>query len=88
MGVAVWESDKIVGDGGTYRSGTGMSKQDLEKIMALGKQGLPIKGGMTTTENGEIAAINSSDIMSNLSGMEYTMINAEKSSLSKRASRL
>lgn len=37
MGVAVWEQDKIVGDGGAYRCGTAMSKQDLEKLMALGK---------------------------------------------------
>jgi hypothetical protein len=34
MGVALWESDKIVEDGGTYRAGTSMSKAELELLKA------------------------------------------------------
>jgi hypothetical protein len=53
MGLTIWEADKILEDGGAYRSGTSMSKADLELLKAQGVQGLPIKGGTSPTHQNE-----------------------------------
>ena len=36
MGLTIWEADKILEDGGIFRSGTSMSKADLEMLKAQG----------------------------------------------------
>jgi len=38
MGLTIWEADKILEDGGAFRSGTGtsMSKTDFEILKAQG----------------------------------------------------
>ena len=67
MGLTIWEADKILEDGGAFRSGTSMSKADFELIKAQGTQGLPIKGRTSPTQvNDQTQFLNATDPYSNI----------------------
>jgi hypothetical protein len=75
MGLTIWEADKILEDGGAYRSGTSMSKADLELLKAQGVQGLPIKGGTSPThQNDQTQMLNGTDLYTNIASQESTLM--------------
>ena len=41
MGVTSWEASKILEEGGEYQVPSSMSKQEFNRLKALGQQGLP-----------------------------------------------
>lgn len=41
MGVAVWEAEKKVDEGGDYIIGSSMTRAEFNRIKALGQTGLP-----------------------------------------------